>query len=89
MRFHTSILQGRIKFMTRSSLLISKVNCWPGILSIQKPLGHDASQKNLPKPTRHDAQHFNQLPFHQIVVQLLLPSRHHKRSILKSHQKNI
>lgn len=60
-RFHTSILKGPIPFMTHSSLLISNGNCWSGILSIQKPQGRDSSQKNAPKPTRQDAQNFNQL----------------------------
>ena len=69
MRFHTCILKGPIPFMTHSSLLISNVNCWSGILSNQKLLLCDSSQKNM------HAQNFNQLPFHQSVVQLFLPSR--------------
>ena len=75
MRFHTCILKGPIPFMTHSSLLISNVTCWSGILPNQKLLGRGSSQKNAPKPTRQDAQNFNQLPFHQSVVQLHLPSR--------------
>ena len=71
MRFH--VLKGRINFMTHSSFLISSANCWSGILPNQKLLLCDWSQP--PKPTRQDAQNFNQLPFHQSVVQLFLPSR--------------
>ena len=36
MRFHTCILKGPIPFMTHSSLLISNVNCWSGMLPQSK-----------------------------------------------------
>ena len=84
MRFHTCILKGPIPFMTHSSLLISNVNCWSGMLPQSKTARPWFITKNM-----HQSQHvkmpktFNRqlLLFHQSVVQLHLPSI--KRSILK------
>ena len=86
MRVHTCILKGPIPFMTHSSLLISNVNCWSGILPNQKLLGRDSSQKTC---TKANTSRRPKLQSASIPSKCRSTVSSLKRSILKSHHLKI